>query len=440
MTNYLLLFTIMLTTSLNLQAQKVDTSLLNQYLDALEVNNKFMGRIALAHKGFIIYERNIGYSDIEAQLKADAKTSLRIGSISKTFTATLVMKAIEEGLLKLNDPIDKWFPLIEESGNITIENLMRHSSGIYSVTDEPDYLQWNTQPKTEQDLLNIITSKDLLFVPGSAEHYSNSNYILLSYILENIYKKPFKDILEDKIIHVLGLRHTFVDIPLDNSNFLSKSYSNRNRQWNVESVTHVSIPMGAGNIASTPRDLVTFIYGLFSGKVLKPESLAQMKEIKDVFGYGLFELPFNEKVGYGHTGGIDGFASIMGHFVEEEITCVILSNGTAISINDIAINLLNAVFGLPIEIPTFNEFEVSTEDLQRYVGIYASSQIPIKINVFIKEDILMAQATGQPSFDLEAVSQDVFRFVMAGLVMKFNPSENTFLLKQGGAEFLFKKE
>jgi len=213
---------------------------------------------------------------------------------------------------------------------ITIDNLLRHSSGIYSVTDEPNYLIWNTQLKTDAELLDIMISKLLIFSSGSEEKYSNSNYILLSYILEKIYQKPFEKVLEDKIIIVLKLKNTFIDIPSNYSNLLAKSYSSMSRQWVEETVTHTSVPMGAGNIASTPKDMVSFMNGLFKGKILKPESVDLMKEVKNSFGYGIFELPFNEKIGYGHTGGIDGFTSIIGHFVDEELTCVVLSNGSAI--------------------------------------------------------------------------------------------------------------
>jgi CubicO group peptidase (beta-lactamase class C family) len=113
-------------------------------------------------------------------------------------------------------------------------------------------------------------------------------------------------------------------------------------KWNAEAETDISIPIGAGGIVSTPTDLTKFSDALFGGKLLKTESLEIMKTIKDQYGIGLFQIPFFDKKGYGHTGGIDGFTSVFIHFSDENISYALISNGTNFNNNDISIAVLSA--------------------------------------------------------------------------------------------------
>ena len=106
----------------------------------------------------------------------------------------------------------------------------------------------------------------------------------------------------------------------------------------------MSVPLGAGAIVSTPIDLVKFSNALFNGKLLKAESLEKMKTIKDGYGMGLFQIPFYDKVSYGHTGGIDGFTSVFSHFDDNNVSYALTSNGSDFNNNNISIAVLRAVF------------------------------------------------------------------------------------------------
>ena len=117
-----------------------DKTKLDNYFNWIENSNRFMGNIAVSKDGEIIYLKSIGYADISNNLKANKETKYRIGSISKSFTATLVLKAIENKKLELNQTIDKWFPIIKDSDKITIKQLLSHRSGIYNFTDNLNYL------------------------------------------------------------------------------------------------------------------------------------------------------------------------------------------------------------------------------------------------------------------------------------------------------------
>jgi CubicO group peptidase (beta-lactamase class C family) len=182
-------------------SQTIDTIKLNNYFKSLDSNNKFMGSVALMKNGKIIYKNQIGYSDIERQKKQNENTKYRIGSISKTFTSVLVFKAVEEGKLVLNKTINNYFPDIKNSNSITISNLLNHRGGIHNFTDDREYLEYHTKPKDKIEMLSIIAKFDSDFEPNSKSEYSNSNYVLLSYILEKTYNKTFSEILKDEIVN-----------------------------------------------------------------------------------------------------------------------------------------------------------------------------------------------------------------------------------------------
>ncbi|QQT25227.1 serine hydrolase domain-containing protein [Sphingobacterium spiritivorum] len=420
-------------------AQKIDTEKLDLYIKALEDNNKFMGSLAIAQNGEIVYTKSVGYIDLENKIKANENSKYRIGSISKTFTTVLVMKAVEDKKLSLDQTIKKYFPAIKNADKITVRHLLNHRSGIQNFTDDTDYLTWNTKAMSEKDMLDVITKGGSDFEPDSKGEYSNSNFVLLTFILEKTFKKSYAELLTSYITKPLGLSNTYLGGKINVKNNEAKSYDFE-AGWKPESETDISIPLGAGGILSTPSDLTKFSDALFTGKLLKKESVELMQTIKDGYGLGLFQVPFYDKKGYGHSGGIDGFSSTFSRFESGNVTFALTSNASNFNNNNIAIAALSAVYNKPFDIPDFRTYENSTEDLDVYLGTYASTQIPIKITVTKNNQTLIAQATGQPSFSLEAVEKHKFKFDQAGIVMEFNPDTKTFVLKQRGGEFIFTKE
>ncbi len=154
---------------------------LSNYLDSLNVHHKIMGSFAFADNNQTSFIKVVGLSDVEKKQKANMNTQYRIGSISKTFTAVLVMKAVEEKKLTLTTKLSQFYPDIPNADKITIENLLQHRSGIHNLTDEEEYMQYYTQTKTEKDLIDIIKKYKSDFNPGIKFEYSNSNYILLGF-------------------------------------------------------------------------------------------------------------------------------------------------------------------------------------------------------------------------------------------------------------------
>jgi CubicO group peptidase (beta-lactamase class C family) len=388
----------------------------------------------------VIYTKAIGYSQLmpEKTLSTE-KTKYRIGSISKMFTATLIFQLIDEGKLELSTTLSRFFPAVPNAEIITIGNLLGHRSGIHSFTDDSAYQHWMLETKTHEEMISIISAGKSEFEPGSRTAYSNSNFVLLGYIVETITGKAYDQMLQSGICEKAGLVDTYFGGKIEIGK--NESYSYRYiTTWEKQSETDMSIPHGAGSIVSTPSDLVRFIQALFAGKLISTTSLNNMTTITDGLGLGIQRFPFFEKLAYGHGGAIDGFNCLLGYFPEDKLAIAYCSNGTAYSINDIAIGALSIYYHKAYSLPVFTSFKVKPEDLDQYLGIYSSSQIPLKITISRNEGQLMGQATGQSSFPLEPASPDIFKFETAGIVIKFDPGTQSFLLEQGGSSFSFRKD
>jgi D-alanyl-D-alanine carboxypeptidase len=441
---YLLLLVLSFVFFLDAFGQKLNAQKLDSLFVALSTNNKAMGSMAISKNGKLLYARAIGFEIINEKDKITStdKTKYRIGSITKTFTTVLIFQLIEEGKLSLTTTIDKYFPSVPNAKTITITNLLNHRSGIHNFTNDPEYLTWMTKPKTKDEMIAIISKLPSEFQPDSKAEYSNSNFVLLGFIIEKLRMKPYSEVLTEWITKKIGLTETSYGTAADVKRNESYSYKWMNGKWNQEPETDMSIPHGAGAIVATPSDLTKFIEALFGGKLVKPESLLKMKTMTDNYGMGLFQIPFWSRKGFGHNGGIDGFASNVAYFPEDSLAIAYCTNGQVYSMNDILIGALDIYFNLPYKIPTFKTYLVKPEELDKYIGIYSSKQIPLKITITKNENQneLIGQATGQPSFPLEAVEKDKFKFDTAGVVLEFDPAADQMTLKQGGGVFQFTRD
>lgn len=420
-------------------AQTLNTVKLDSLFKILETKDKFMGSIAISENGKLIYTKSIGKDDIATNKQSTILTKYRIGSISKMFTSCMIFKAVEEGKLNLNQTIEKYFPKIVNANKITIGNLLNHRSGIHNFTNDENYMNYYTEPKSETQMIEIITNGKSDFEPNSKADYSNSNYVLLSYILEKTYKKTYKELVTAKIIKPLGLKNTYFGGKTNIQNNESYSYSFEDK-WKKENETDMSIPMGAGAIISNPTDLVVFIENLFAIKIISSNSLEQMKTISDNYGMGIFQMPFYDKKSFGHTGGIDGFGSMLSYFPDDKLAVALTSNGRIYENNNVMIGVLSIYFNKSFQIPTFNTIELKTEDLDKYLGEYSKEDFPLKINITKVDNRLFAQATGQSAFPLEAIEKDIFEFSAANITIEFNPKENQLTIIQGGIKTLMTKK
>lgn len=430
----------------SLQAQTINTPKLDSFFNALEANNKIMGSVAVAKNGKLLYTRAIGYAQTAAGagIKADADTKYRIGSITKMFTATMIFQLAEEKKLSLDTKLSAWYPQVPNAEKITVAQMLSHHSGIYNFTDDTTYGQWLDQPKTQQEMVKIIAAHPPAFAPGEKGAYSNANYVLLGFIIERVTKSTYSEQLKKRILQKAGLKNTAVGGKINAQQHEAFSYGFENDKWEPASETDMSIPGGAGAVISTPSDLTKFITALFNGRLISKTSLKQMTDMKDNYGMGIFMMPFYERRSFGHTGGIDGFASMIGYFPDDSMSFAITTNGGNYSPNNVGIGVLSIVYNMLYEIPDFKTIALSPKILSRYVGTYASKQLSLKIAINQRNNKLIAQATGQGAIPLEAVSETEFKFEAAGIVMVFKKNDDgnitQFTLKQGGGNYLFEKE
>jgi D-alanyl-D-alanine carboxypeptidase len=272
--------TFVLLLSLSLFAQEFDEAKMDSLFSLIESNQKGMGSVSIFKDGVEVYQNSIGFGDVENGILAHSTTTYRIGSISKSFTASLIMQLIEEKKLTLETKLADYFPGVDHSKEITIEQLLRHQSGIFNFTSAPEYQEWMEKPKTRDELFQIIVAGGTAFEPGKRTEYSNSNYVLLSMIIEEIEKLSFSEVLSNRIVEPLQLTRTYYGGKIHTKRNEARSYT-RGESWVPATETDMSIPLGAGAIVSTPTDLNRFFTALFNGKVVSETSLEDMSNVTD---------------------------------------------------------------------------------------------------------------------------------------------------------------
>ena len=288
------------------QNQKLD-SLLSYY----EKENEAMGTLSILKNDDEFFTKAIGYANISLNKKNNSETKFRIGSISKTFTATIILQLVDEGKLSLDDSLNKYFPEIPNSETITISDMLYHRSGIYNITTDKDFEAWISEPRTRKEMLTKIKGYESLFEPGSKTEYSNSNFILLAYIAEDIENQSFRECLQKRIVEKLDLANTDFGEDIDFSKNEAMCYYLENGKWKpITFHTNLTGTMGAGGVISNAKDVSIFYNALFTGKLLSEKSLQLMTTPKEQMGMGISVNDFNGLTVYGHDGAIDAFRSM----------------------------------------------------------------------------------------------------------------------------------
>jgi len=422
------------------KAQDFNKAKLDSLFSLIDENDKAMGSFSIFQDGKEVYQNSIGFADISKNIAASVKTKYRIGSISKTFTAVLFLQLVEEGKVSLDTKLDQFYPEIPNSADITMEFLLDHHSGLFNYTSQQAYLEYMQEPKSKEEMLGIFKKNGTSFTPGSRFEYSNTNYALLTFIIEELTNKSFAEVLQERIVKPLDLKNTYYGGKIDVNNSEANSYKKR-KTWMPETETDMSVSLGAGALVSTPTDLNVFYSALFNGKLLKEATFEKMIDVKDKYGYGIIKIPFEDYLVYGHSGGIDGFASISYYFPKEKVAYSFVLNGLDMNSSELVKGPLKIYFGEEYELPVFEEeYEPALSDLKSYEGTYSTPMLPIKLKIFIEDGVLMAQGTNQPSFMLDPVEKHKFKYDLAKLKIEFRSSENKLMLSQRGGEFELTKE
>ena len=289
-------------------------------------------------------------------------------------------------------------------------------------------------------MLAIIAKGTPDFEPDAKYSYSNAGFVLLGMIVEKLTGKSYQEALKKRITSKIGIKDTYVGTGNINVN-KNESFSYRYvRDWEQQPETHSSILIGSGALISTPNDLTKFIQALFDGKIVSKESLASMKTIKDGYGLGIDTFTYNGKTFYGHTGGIDNFGSWLAFLPEEKLALAYTSNAKVYPVSKIVDGIFDIYYNKPFQIPAFDTIEVSTEVLDKYVGVYSIPGAPVKFTVTRDDATLFIQMTGQSAIPLEAITQEKFGIESAGIVFEFDAAKSRMIQKRGGRERIFTKE
>lgn len=416
---------------------------LDEWLSHFADNHKFMGTVAVARQGEVIFAKQYGIA--LANTKPDQQTQYRIGSITKMFTAVMILQLVEEGKLSLETKLSEFYPDLANADEISIRQLLGHRSGLGSMTADPTYRDWNEDKKSREQMMEIVARQPRRFQPGARTEYSNTNYVLLGFIIEDLTESTYAEQLQSRICNRAGLDRTAYMTMSSAKDNVARSFRRSADGWQPEEETDPSIPHGAGAIMSTAEDLVRFAEALFGGKLIGEESLEEMVPEGLGMGLGMIAFPFGNKRALGHNGGIDEFRSNLGYFREDDVAVSVIANGLDYSLNDILIGILSIVFDKPYELPELKVAEVKEEVLKQYLGVYARNNFPIKITFTLADGQLVAQGTGQPSLPLSATSETEFRSAAVGAVMTFSKSKedsgfDTMTLKQAGMTLEFRKD
>lgn len=426
--------------SLTTFAQELTASLgrIDSLLTHLNEYDKFMGSLCIMQGDEVVFKQAYGYSEATKGIRATVGTKYKIGSITKTFTATMIMQLVEEKKIMLTTKLNRFFPKIDNAEKITIEQLLYQRTGIkdYANADATltDVLD---KPNMRALIMKKIENYTSTFEPDSKHEYSNSNYFILGEIIEKVTKKTYAENLKNRITGKLYLKNTYYTTEkTDVTKRESYSYTFNGEYWDKVDEWNNDIAFSSGGIISTPEDLTKFIRELLKGKLLTPASVELMKTLKDTYGMALIRFPFGERKFFGHNGRIEGFEATMGYYQQDDMTISLISNGVNYSQNDIMLGILSIYYKSPYRFPVFET--LNPEKIKDYVGTYASKDIPLKVKIFEKSGALYGQATGQPEFPMTYASEDLFYFQAGGIEMEF--SKNSFVLKQGQKKFNFTKE
>jgi D-alanyl-D-alanine carboxypeptidase len=316
------------------------------------------GAVVLVSIGAEQWISALGVADVASQEPMTADRRFRIASLTKTFVATAVLQLVDEGQLALDDSLDTFVPGIADGGRVTVRDLLAMSSGVWSFTsDEAVVAEFDadpTLPWSVDDTLALIRDHDAAFTPGAEVVYSDSNYVLLGEIVEQVTGRPIDEVIEQRILEPLGLAETHFPADADTGvpppaavGYLPTGTS---PDADLQPITAINPTFGwaAGAMTATAGDLARWAAELTDGSLLSPELQAQRLETRrftgvDVdYGYGLGVM--NAADLYGHDGGIVGFGAVMMRYPEEDATFVVLVNAST-NFDNASLDIFNALLG-----------------------------------------------------------------------------------------------
>lgn len=369
--------------------------------------------LIVAKKGEIVFSGAAGMANLELNVPMKANNVLRIGSITKQFTAIAILMLQEQGKLSIQDDISKFLPSYPtKDKKITIEHLLTHTSGIRSYTSLPGFMQKIRDDKSTSEMLDVFKDKDMLFDPGTEFSYNNSGYFLLGVIIEKVSGMTYEDFIEKNIFEKIGMKNSYygrADQIIPNR---ASGYELENGEIINAPYLSMTIPYAAGSLLSTVEDLYKWNQAVHKYQLVKKASLDKaitsyvLKNGESTdYGYGWGVNSFYGGKTIQHSGGINGFTTNVMYLPEQDIFIAAFSNGKDPSFFTqlIAAKMIG-------KYPITEKKSLNSELLADYVGIYQVENSKDKRTIKIKDGHLTSFRTGGNLLNLYSYDKDKFYF------------------------------
>src|ERR1700722_14025001 len=326
---------------------------LDEYIQAHTDLGYFSGSVLVAIKDEIILCKGYGLSNYEHQIPNTPQTKFKLSSIAKPFTSLAIMQLQEKGLLKVTNLLSQYIPDYPRGNEITIHNLLSHTSGIKNYTALPDFHIFKRQSHSITELIHRFKSIALDFQPGTAYKFSNSNYVLLNYIIELVTAMPFTDYIVQHVFKPVGMLNTGIEEHQTIVPEHASGYNAYQRELHNADFIDSSVIVGLGSFYSTVEDMYLFNKALYSVQLASTQTLAALftpytyiGNPKDniQYGYGWATIEYAARTVKKHIGNIDGFSTAMYRFVDDEIFIIVLSNYQQVLAEPLSFELAAIIF------------------------------------------------------------------------------------------------
>lgn len=385
--------------------------------------------LLVAKDGKIIFKGASGMANLELDIPMKSNHILRIGSITKQFTAVAILMLQEQGKLNIQDDITTFIPDYPTNGKkITVEHLLTHTSGIQSYTEVPGFMANHLRgDKTVEEMMDFFKNEPINFSPGERFQYNNSGYFLLGVIIEKASGMTYAEFVERNIFQKIGMNNSFYDSE-------NKVIPNRVSGYEMDGGQIINapylsstIPYAAGSLISTVEDLYKWNQAIHNYKLVKKESLEKAltpfilndgESTEYGFGWGINNF-FGEK-SYQHSGGINGFVSNAMYLPEQDLFVAALSNGKGPQfLTDIVAAQILGKY------PDVKKKSLTKNQMADYVGIYQVENAKNhQRTIQIKDDHLTSLRTGGDRHNLFAFEKDKFFFEHTLEIFEFKRDKN----------------
>ncbi len=367
---------------------------IDQYLSIRAEMGNFSGAVLVAKDNQIILRKGYGLADVEKKIPYTPEMQQEIASISKMFTAFAALQLKNEGKLSLTDSICNYLQNCPEIWKpVTIENLIRHNSGIpdYESTLElgsDKYFEFMTQPNTSAKIVENARKLPLDFKPGEKFRYSNTAYIILSFIIEKVAQMTFAEYITKKILKPAGMKNSGVLGTKKSAKKLANGYAPKTElTWekrlggfaltseNLKKLPQLTLtpPHGDGFLYSTVNDLLRWSRIMDGGKFFSAKDLAEI--FSPQYGFGWFiDTDFGQKR-FRHNGIIPGYLSEFIKFPDDKITIIIFSNLDHTRMSSVARDVSAITLGKPFDMPVRGKvIQLTKEQISALEGNYKTTE------------------------------------------------------------------